>query len=497
MKEMRDPKADADELLQLFNLSLQMLCVAGTDGYFKRVNPAFEKALGYSHAELLSKPFLELIHQEDREKTLAEVSKLAAGIPTIQFENRYRRKDGMYRWFSWNAAPMKERGLIYAAALDVTESRRADLLFRKLLESTPDAMIIVNGESGIVLVNRLAEETFGYARAEMVGQHFELLIPHRFRSRHREYFAGYRAAPRVRPMGSALEIWGRRKNGDEFPAEISLSPLETEEGLLILCALRDVTERKHMEQTLREKDAQLLAAQKIQARLLPNASPAVPGFDIFGVCYPAEFAAGDHFDYLPMNNDCIGVVVGDVVGHGIGPALVMASTHAHLRSLAAICPEPDQILLRLNGHLFRATEPNLFVTLLFVCLDVRFRTLRYASAGHPPGYLLDAQGNVKTTLPSTSLPLGIQPETQYPVSDTIQLAPGDILLLFTDGLIEAASPGDDPFGIDRVLEVVHRHVGQTARQITESLYSALVEFSGSPQLSDDVTVVVIKAEQEK
>jgi len=495
MKEMMEAKNDADELLQLFNMSLQMLCIAGTDGFFKRVNPAFEKTLGYSRDELLSRPFLDFIHPEDREKTLAEVSKLAGGIPSVYFENRYRRKDGVYRWLSWSAAPVKELGLMYATALDVTERRQAEMMFRKLLESTPDAMIIVNSEGKIILINKLAEQTFGYAREEMIGQDLELLIPHRFRAGHNQYLANYRAAPHVRPMGSDIELWGLRKDGSEFPAEISLNPMETEEGLLILCTHRDITERKNMEQTLLEKEAQLLAAQAIQARLLPDGSPALPGFDIFGACYPAEFTAGDHFDYLPMNHGRFGIVVSDVVGHGIGPALVMASTHAHMQSLAEICAEPDEILLRLNANLVKETEPNIFVTLLLICLDPPSRILRYASAGHPPGYLLDGQGNVKTTLPSTSLPLGIRLESQYPISDPIPLAPGDILLLFTDGLIEAASPSDHPFGIKRVLEVVRSHIGQTARQITESLYSALLAYSGGHQLSDDVTLVVIKAGQ--
>jgi PAS domain S-box-containing protein len=494
MTEIVKPRSDSDELLQLFNLSLQMLCIAGTDGFFKRVNPAFENTLGYSRDELLSRPFLELVHPEDREKTLVEVSKLAAGVPTIQFENRYRCKDGVYRWFSWSAAPVKELGLIYATAQDVTDRKRTEILFRQLLESTPDAMIIVNSEGKIVLVNKLAIQTFGYAPEEMIGQEIDLLIPDRYRLMHHGHFTGYRAAPRPRPMGTDLEIWGLRKNGTEFPAEISLSPLETDEGLLILSTLRDVTERKCMEQTLREKDAQLLAAQKIQARLLPEASPAVPGFDIFGVCYPAEYTAGDHFDYLPMYNDRIGIVVGDVVGHGIGPALVMASTHAHLRSLAEICTDLDEILSRLNGHLVRATERNIFVTLFFACLDPHSRILRYASAGHPPGYVLDGQGSVKATLPSTSLPLGIQLGTQYEISEPIALAKGDVTLLFTDGLIEAASPGGEPFGIPRVLDVVQRRIDQSARQITESLYRAVVEYSRGYKLGDDVTLVVIKTE---
>jgi PAS domain S-box-containing protein len=470
-----------------------MLCVAGTDGYFRRLNPAFESTLGYSREELLSHPFLDFVHPEDREKTLAEVRKLTKGIQTVQFENRYRRKDGSYCWLAWTAAPEAERGLIYATALDVTEEKRAEIMFRQLLESAPDAMVIINGEGKIVLVNVLAEQMFGFSRDELLGEPVEIVVPHRYRRGHREYVAKFIETPRTRPMGTNIEIWGLRKDGSEFPAEISLGPLETDQGLMILSAHRDISERNRMEQALRDRDAQLLAAQKIQERLLPVAAPVVPGFDIYGACYPAEFAAGDHFDYLAMPNGSIGVVIGDVVGHGIGPALVMASAHAHLRSLAEVCTDVDEILSRANRFLFQETEAEIFVTLLFAHFDIRSRTLTYASAGHPTAYLLDSRGDVKAKLPSTSLPLGILPDTQYSISDPIALDPGDITLLFTDGLIEAASANDNPFGENRVIQAVRRNCSESARKITESLYQAVVEFSGDKKLSDDVTLVVIKA----
>jgi sigma-B regulation protein RsbU (phosphoserine phosphatase) len=322
----------------------------------------------------------------------------------------------------------------------------------------------------------------------------EFLIPHRYRGRHREYIASYREAPRTRPMGTGIEIWALRKDGSEFPAEISLGPLETEEGLLILSAHRDITERKRLEQSLRERDAQLLAAQRIQERLLPEAAPVVRGFDIFGACYPAEFAAGDHFDYLTLWDDSLGIVVGDVVGHGMGPALVMTMTHAHLRSLAGIGAGIDEILLRANRMLVEETEPDIFVTMLFVRLDPHARSLTYASAGHPTAFILDGRGEVKAILPSLSLPLGIMPDTRFPVSDPIGVEAGDVILMFTDGLIEAASSAGVPFGESGMLEVLRRHSREPARKITEALYQTVLEYSGDRKLVDDVTLVVIKVE---
>src|ERR1700730_1872394 len=113
-----------DDLREFIDLSLNLLCISGTDGYFKHVNPAWETTFGYTMEELLSRPYLEFVHPNDREATIAEATNIAAGHSTLSFENRYRCKDGSYRWLLWSAVVRPERGLIYCIAADVTERKR-------------------------------------------------------------------------------------------------------------------------------------------------------------------------------------------------------------------------------------------------------------------------------------------------------------------------------------------------------------------------------------
>ncbi|TMH87347.1 MAG: PAS domain S-box protein [Betaproteobacteria bacterium] len=151
-------------------------------------------------------------------------------------------------------------------------ARSQERRFKDLIEFAPEAMVIVNQHGNIVLVNSLAEKLFGYSRTELLGQRIEVLLPEHYRGQHTVQRGEFFASPRARPMHAGLDLHGRRKDGTEFPADISLSPLETEEGTLVSSAVRDITDRKRIESTLQEKNVELANAMQAKDRFVASMS---------------------------------------------------------------------------------------------------------------------------------------------------------------------------------------------------------------------------------
>lgn len=233
-------------------------------------------------------------------------------------------------------------------------------------------------------------------------------------------------------------------------------------------------------------------AREIQQRLFPKGAPHCPGFDIAGASFPAEATGGDYFDYLPMLHNRLGVVVGDVTGHGVGPALLMAETRAYLRVLAGRREDVGEILTRANRILAEDVGSERFITLFLGRIDPATRTLVYASAGHPAGYVFDAKGAIKTTLKRTGIPLGMKADTQYSTAPEIQLASGDLVLLLSDGIEETCGPDDNLFGVDRILEVVRAQRLKTSQEIVQALYEATRSHADQAPQLDDITAIVVK-----
>ena len=277
-KVRRDTKLLEARYRDLLESTPDAIVMVNASGRIVLLNSQAERVFGYARAELLGQPIEVLLPQRFRHAHLRHRSSFS-GAPRTRtmgagLELHGLRKGGSEFPVEVSLSPLEteEGTMVMSAIRDITDRKRADQKFKDLLESAPDAMVIVDQRGRIVLVNSQAVSLFGFSRDELLGQPIELLVPERFRAPHPGHRHGFFAAPRPRSMGAGLDLYGLRKDGTEFPVEISLSPLETEEGLFVSSAIRDVTQRKLIERALREKNVELENAALVKDRFLASMS---------------------------------------------------------------------------------------------------------------------------------------------------------------------------------------------------------------------------------
>jgi sigma-B regulation protein RsbU (phosphoserine phosphatase) len=255
-----------------------------------------------------------------------------------------------------------------------------------------------------------------------------------------------------------------------------------------VAVVKDMTERRRIQ----AQAIEMKVASLVQKRLYPQHALNIGGFEIAGAVFPAEATCGDYFDFFPMPRDAVGIAIGDVSGHGLGPALVMAETRAYLRSLANELGNIGRIFGRINDILVDDLDDRHYVTLLMVRLDLEDRSLHHCNAGHVPGYLVGSDGEVRAVLGSIGPPLGMFWDREYTSSGRIEMAPGDLLVLLTDGITENLDERDRLFGMERVLEVIRAHRQEPAEQILQHVCQAARDFSAPHPQADDMAIVLCR-----
>ena len=397
------------------------------------------------------------------------------------------------------------------------ELRQQKEYFEALVLNSPVAIAIMDLDEKVVSWNPAAERLFGYSQDEAVGRSIDELVAgtQKMHAEVLEYTRQLSSNNRVDTVTRRS-----RKDGTLVDVELLAVPVSVGEDQVGTYAMyHDISELKRAEEEVRQlnkdlerrvaerteqlksamakqqEEAQqrerieqeLRVARLIQHTLLPKSLPELEGHQIAVYYQPAREVGGDFYDFLRLPDGRLGLIVGDVSGKGVPAAIVMAITRTMLRA-AYHLGSPGEILKQVNDNLFPDIPPNMFVTCLAALLDSRTGRLQYANAGHDLPYVRHSAG--VSELRATGMPLGLMPDMSYEEKE-ITLQPGESILLYSDGLVEAHSPQREMFGFPRMQRYVGAHPEGAA--LIDSLLAELEQFTGEEwEQEDDITLLTLQ-----
>ena len=501
-------KESEERFRQMAEMTGEWLWEQDPQGYYIYSSTAVNQILGFSTDEVLGKHYTEFLTPQDK----AEQQRYAVSRrPFYALTNQHRHKDGHPVFTESTGLPiinadgqlLKWRGVDrditarkhFQDALIESEKRT-----RLIIESSLSAIVLINSYDIITDWNHQAEKMFGWSRDEAIGRRLdELIIPARLRKAHRlglDHFLRTGAGPLLNQLIEQVAV---RRNGSEFPVELSIAPLKLGNAYIFSGFINEITARKAAEQKIRQAEVDLAIAQseikiaqRIQASLSPSAPIKSEHFEIVGFCLPADQIGGDYFDYFYRDDHHLDMIIADVSGHAIGPALFMVETRSAIHTQASRLGTPAQTLNVLNNFLFEdLNNADYFITLFYLQYDIATRRLSFANAGHPPPLLLSPFQDECRQLDADGMILGVRKQIVFE-EKTLALTCGDLILLYTDGLTEAENPDGEFFGLDRVSAVFIKNARQSPQTIIAALLTELKHFCLRDAFNDDITLMIFK-----
>src|SRR6266542_1989101 len=264
--------------------------------------------------------------------------------------------------------------------------------------------------------------------------------------------------------------------------------------MLLSSQVAIIIEKVMLHEQLIEKqrlETQLEVARQVQLQLLPPRDPQLEGFEISAYNFPTEEVSGDYYDWVRIYDDQIGVVIADVSGKGVPAALLMAFLRASLRAASHIGYAPHISMSKVNYLLWESIERNQFVTAFYGILDATNRTLAYSNAGHNPPLLMDADGKARFE-ERGGVPLGMFRDSRY-YEYFATIEPGQVLVLYTDGVTEATNPSSEDYGRDRLVDAVRRGRHLSAREMIDFIHNEVITWTEGRGDTDDVPFFIVKA----
>ena len=456
---------------------------------------------GYGHEEYVSNPFLwyQMIFEEDRAAVTSLSKDIQAGKDIPSLEHRISHKDGSTRWVINTIVPRySDQGELIAydgLISDITQRKRAEESLRlqsAALEAAANAIVITDSDGRVIWVNQAFTNMTGYTPDESLHRDLSFL---------KSGFHDLKFYLELWQSITAGQVWhgemiNQRKDGTLYTEEQTITPVTDELGRIkhFICIKQDVTERILAERALLENASilkEMEIAKQIQLSLLPPSPPELAGIDCAGRCVPATHIGGDYYDIF-VNGDQLNMVIADVSGHSVGAALIMVETRSVLHAQLESLQSPAEVVSALNELLHDdLSRAELFITMTYLSYDTKTGRLCYTNAGHPPSLLYRPSSTAFLELDAEGLILGVQKGVSFEEA-SLQIESGDLLLLYTDGIIEAEGSAGELFGTNRLRELLAIEYRKPAAQVIASVLDAVREFSGSSSFKDDISMLVLK-----
>ncbi len=481
----------------LFNSAPEAIALHNSQDRIEDVNREFTRMFGYTREEAIGKPINDLVASQEFHDEAVKVSEMVMKGERVDLDTKRRRKDGVLMDVSVLGAPIVMNGVQigdYAIYRDITQRKKyeEDILVQKtylerLFNSAPEAIVLHDNNDIVVNINEEFCRMFGYTREEAIGRPInELVAP--------EELEGEAEMLSTKVThGEKVEADTRRKRKDGSLIDVWILGAPIVHGgkqMGVYAIYRDITERKKSEEARIRSSEEARMARNIQLNFLPKSIPEIPGYDIAGKSVPALNVGGDYYDFIPLDDHRIAISLGDVSGNGLPAALVMANLQATIRSQVSYRPEPGELLERANRLLFRSTNANTFISLFYGILDPEKNTLIYANAGQDRPIIFRT-GVLPRTLLTSGIVLGVKEDARY-THEEVPIAPGERILLYTDGIQEAVNAHREQFGTGRLTEIVQRESAWSVRTVIENIFTAVHAHAAGASQADDMTVVMIE-----
>jgi len=485
-----------------------------TDGTITFANEVVCRFFSNSLDKIVGKGIDSLIPTDNLEPAVDVVSRLMPDNSTASFESLFLRPEGR-RWIQWTSHGIfNESGSlieIQSVGRDITELKLAEeglaqseRRLADIIDFMPDAILAVDLDGRVMVWNKAMESLTSVKADDMLDRgNYEHALP----------FYGFRRPILVDMVLTPFkefetEYASFKKEGDAVLGEIFIPRLGPNGSYLLAKAatlynaagdkvgaiesIKDITERRKMEQKLERTRTELHIAADIQKSFIPEKTPDIPEFEIEAVTIPAMEVGGDFYDFIIQPEGKYGIVIADVAGKSIPAAIFMALSRTIIRANATNQSKVSTVAKNANKMITSDASAGMFVTLIYGILDGEALSFHYANAGHPPPLLFrSADCTIEEEAP-VGIVMGIIDDAEYKES-RINFSSGDMAIFYTDGITEAMNSQGELYGVKRLIDVIRGNCQAETKEIVKKILADISKFSQSTEQHDDITLIIIKA----